>query len=629
MTGSKYKYEGIPLREYCQTHGLNVATQRNRIKTYLNEHPEVGIDEATKIVLDRCGKVFYKYSYDGKSLAEYCREKKLPYSKMVSRVESIKEKNPELSDLEATRIAIEETNDNGIKLFYDGIPLVEYCEKHPEYKYGSVLTYLKRARKKYPDKDTQEIIDSYFLMEHQSHTYHFIDGKPLYDYCDEFGIVYSTILSSLSSLRKNPKYSSLTEQERLQIALKNYQKHVYLYYKGETLHSYCKRNDYSYNTVYNYIFKYIKENSGITLEEAMDIAFASIKRFGIKYYYDGKPLIEYCRKHDLNEWNVRNRVTDSLKNPEITVEEAVQESIQFYEKKKYFDDLRKIFSYLRENTEIDEFELKKILEFLNMDYENVIQMSKIYSNLSDTVNLIWYFHDNEDNKKLSISIDCLKKIIEDMKKLETMDDSKIIEIDIFFLIGLYKSNLFDTRYLLILHQENYHLSRIRYFLNYYALQVGLAFEEELKDSLNLLLLELIDRNCNNEAGMIVSYLQKSIDGFILNYLLQYRIELSKVISLDTPIDNSSNSRKRVLLDKVATKEELGDHFSGEMLELLNQLDDVEKSYILYKFQMCLPDEEIATLLKLSLEELEIFSKTVLLKLKESEGIKVLFYSRKD
>lgn len=189
---------------------------------------------------------------------------------MLERALSIKREAPILTDEEATKIAVEVFTDrriNGfvdreIKYFYGGMPLIDYCRIHPEYNYISIRIYIMRKLAKNPEADIQEVIDSYFLIEHQTHTYHFVDGIPLYDYCEKNGIVYNSIMSSLSRMRKSSKYNALSEQERLKIALENYQNYVgcYLYYKGIPLFTYCKKNNHSYNTIYNYIFALIKEN---------------------------------------------------------------------------------------------------------------------------------------------------------------------------------------------------------------------------------------------------------------------------------------------------------------------------------------------------------------------------------
>lgn len=254
--GSKYNYDGIPLDVYCKSHGLNLETQRNRVRNYVKEHPELTVDAATKLALDRCGTRFCKYKYNGISLAEYCENNGKNYSSMVDRIEKIKEQDSTISDEEATRIAIKDvktrksSGSSDIKYYYSGMPLVEYCRLHPEYNYNAITLYIRRHKEKNPKSKIQDIINSYFKANRTHHTYHYVNGVPLLEYCDKNGIVYGTILDTLSKMRHDDKFKHLKEDERLQIALANYKRRVNLIlYRGVSLYKFCKENDYSYNSI--------------------------------------------------------------------------------------------------------------------------------------------------------------------------------------------------------------------------------------------------------------------------------------------------------------------------------------------------------------------------------------------
>ena len=58
-----------------------------------------------------------------------------------------------------------------------------------------------------------------------------------------------------------------------------------------------------------------------------------------------------------------------------------------------------------------------------------------------------------------------------------------------------------------------------------------------------------------------------------------------------------------------------------MKDLLNTLEDKEKMYITYKFQLGLSNEETAAILKLDLTDLSSFSDRIFSKLRNSEEIK--------
>lgn len=151
--------------------------------------------------------------YGNISLAEWCRQNDKSYDCMISRVESIKTSFPDINDNEATRIAVEDYSDKGIKYFYDGISLVEDCKLHPKYLYSSISSYIRRKKEKNPNLSYQEILDFYFDKTHTTHTYHFIDDVPLMEWCDNHDISYTSIIQTLAKMRKNIKYKNLSEQE--------------------------------------------------------------------------------------------------------------------------------------------------------------------------------------------------------------------------------------------------------------------------------------------------------------------------------------------------------------------------------------------------------------------------------
>lgn len=622
--GSKYIVDGIPLDVYCKEHNLNFRTQSNRVRDYIKKYPELSEQDAIMLAISKCGVHFHgtKFWYGDISLAEYCREKNKNYDCMISRVESIKELFPDIDDNEAVRIAIEDYNDKGIKYFYDGIPLVEYCQLHPEYSYSSVLTYIRRKKEKNPDLDIQKIIDSYFEISHYQYTYHFIDGVPLMDYCDNHNIIYTSIISTLSKMRNNDKYNKLSEQERLNIAIANY-KRPYLFWNGETLASYCRKNDYSYNSVYNYVLKLMKDNPIISYKEAVESAFANIKRYGIKYYYKGLPLIQYCNDHGLREDYVRNKILYLLSSNMI-LEDAIEEAVSYYERKKRLNNINKIFDYLKNTENIDEKILKQILIYLKIDYQSVLFLIDKFSSILDIIYFIWYFHDSNSEDLMNVSEIKVEEIFSSIQLLlsATINEESILKMDLGYLIGMYKTNLFDTRYLILLHQENFHYHILLKLIDYYGLNLSEEDKTDIINDANLYLLELIEKNNNNNIAMVISYLTKSIRGFIFNRVLELMKQQGN-ISLYSPIyKNKSSKNEKKLIDKIVNKES-DNPLSDEVREIICSLDSICQSFIYCKYYECLSNEEISNILNMNLDELDIFEKSILERLSENESLKKL------
>ncbi len=623
--GSKYIIDGMPLDVYCKKHELNFRTQSNRVRDYTKKHPELSEQDAIKLAISKCGvHPGTKFMYGNISLAEWCRQNDKSYDCMISRVESIKTSFPDIDDNEATRIAIEDYSDKGIKYFYDGIPLVEYCKLHPEYLYSSVSLYIRRKKEKNPNLSDQEIIDFYFETEHTTHTYNFIDDVSLMEYCDNHDIVYTSIIQALSRMRKNEKYKNLSEQERLNIAIANYKK-PYLFWGKKTLASYCRENNYSYNSVYNYMVQMMKNNPTITYIEAIESAFANIKRYGIKYYYKGLPLIQYCKNHDLREDYVRARILYLLQSQNMVLENAIEEAITYYEIKKRLNDIDKIFYYLKNIIKnIDEKILKEILFYLKIDFQNFQFLMDNFSNVLDSIYFIWYFHDSNSGDLISVSEIRIKEILSSIQSLPSLPivEENILKIDLGYLIGTYKANLFDTRYLILLHQEKLHYHILLGLINYYNLNLSEEDKKDIINDANLYLLELIEKNNNNNIAMVISYLNKSIKGFILNKVLVFARQQGN-LSLYSPIyKNRISKNEKLLIDKITDKKS-DNPFRDEIQEIICSLDSTSQSFIYYKFYECLSNEEISSILNIDLDELNAFEKCILGRLSENKSLKKL------
>lgn len=617
---SKYMVGEIPLDRYCKENKLNFKTQSNRIRDYIKRYPKLSEQDAIKLAISRCGSHF-TYWYNNHSLFQYCAENDKNYNSMLSRIESIKKLYPNVDNNEIVRVAIEDYSDNGIKYFYNGIPLVAYCQLHPEFNYSSILTYIRRKRIKSPNFDTQLIINSYFKEEHLSHTYHIIDGSRLREYCDNHGIVYNSILSSISKMRKNVKCKDLSDHERLKIAITKY-KRPYLFYKGVSLFVYCKENDYSYNTVYNYVVKMIETNPEITYEEAIESAFSTIKRYGIKYYYNGIPLVNYCFDQQLNIYYVRDRILLLLQSENMSVDQAIEESLHYYENKKYLNNLNRIFNYLKCEKSLNEEIIKLICSYLKIDYQNVIFLKNKFTNISDIIYFIWFFYDINMDGLISVSEEKEQEVFSCANAFPS-NKNDIININLNLLIGMYKANIFDTRYLIIVHQENFHYYTLIQLLNSYSITINQEDTKDIINDTNLFLLELIEKNNNNNIAMVISYIKKSIKGFIMNRLLNYINSTAKIISLNSPTYKNSNStNERLLIDELMYKK-INNLFSDEIQEIISTLDNTTKSFIYYKYYQCLPYDEIASILDMNMEQLLIFEKNILAILYENKSLKKL------
>jgi lambda repressor-like predicted transcriptional regulator len=100
----------------------------------------------------------------------------------------------------------------------------------------------------------------------------------------------------------------------------------YLKDKNMSLHEYCLKNGYCYQTIKNYILEL-----GLTYEQAIDRFKIYRGRHDYKtiYKYNGESLMQYCLKHKYNYSTIRFKIV----NEGFTVEEAVAYAEKLKQKK--------------------------------------------------------------------------------------------------------------------------------------------------------------------------------------------------------------------------------------------------------------------------------------------------------
>ena len=111
-------------------------------------------------------------------------------------------------------------------------------------------------------------------------------------------------------------------------------------YEGIPLREYCREHDISFSMVQSRIFRYKQKHPELSDDELVTYAMKEFKNHNYKYYYQGISLIDYCRKNNRSYQVVYGRILNKKKtNPELSDEELVIYALEDYhlpERGKYY-----------------------------------------------------------------------------------------------------------------------------------------------------------------------------------------------------------------------------------------------------------------------------------------------------
>ena len=738
-----YFYLGISLKEYCQNNNIKYESIHTRIWKMKHSKKYAGYsdEEIIKIAIETYGKSI-KYMYKGVTLRQYCLDHNLNLSTICSRIAKLKKENPTMSDDEIVVIAIENFQNKNYKFFYQGLPLKEYCELHPEIKYASIRSYIKTIKAKNPELTDEEIIESYINKEHKGIYKFYYTGIPLKEYCTQNNLNYKNIISYMSRWRNNPQFQNLSDDEFVEAIMDQYQPFEPKYlYQGISLNKYCTENNLSYYSVVSYVKRSIAKGSSKSLDELVEEGIKTINRYGIIYYYQGIPLFLYAKQNNLNANSIRitilrrasksNKplqeivnecvesyqkkkvkywynneplfsycsrtglnystviskyldiyadrvdisttaaikeiVDDFLVNPPIRYkyffgnqtlaklcevngypylsiynriktlkakgtivdsEQIITEAISKYEKRLKINTLNDIFTKLKKQQLIDE-DIQKICSKLKISWQNVKELKEMDFSYNQTINLIWFFGDRENETHDHIITDTkISEIFSIVRKLEEAKNN-ITEFSLYDLIGIYKSELYDSRSAILELEINYIYKVVYSLSRNYNVKIDKTNLEDFVEEIKLYILLLIDRTTLNNIGQIIKYMDISIKGYFRTYLKKYK-ELSNTISLNESKykedkgTKSETSLEGYIADPHNQYEDIeSPAFSSQMLEVLKTLSTDDLNFIILKYQEGYSDTELASFYKISLGEVKEREISILLMLKDNEKIKKL------
>lgn len=219
----------------------------------------------------------------------------------------------------------------GSKYYYKGIPLLDYCKSHPELNYISITGYLRRHRDDSNLSDN-EIIKNYIEREKEGNNKYYYNKTPLVEYCKNNNLNYANIINYIKKCKGSEENKGLSDDEITKIAIETYQpfEHKYLY-NGESLYKYCNEHGIKYDSVRLYVSRNLKHNNGITIDKLIEDGIKIMSNYR-HYYYNGIPLVEYCKNNGINPHSIRIAIVRKLSKCDAPLQQVVNECIESYRK---------------------------------------------------------------------------------------------------------------------------------------------------------------------------------------------------------------------------------------------------------------------------------------------------------
>ncbi len=690
----KYMYKGITLRQYCLDNGINIGTINSRINNLRKQNEELSNDELVILAMEEFDNKNFRFFYKSVPLKEYCESHpEINYNTIRTYINREKEKNSELSDEELIEQYLDKEHKGIYKYYYLGIPLKQYCDEN-NLSYRNLITYMSRYRNTdnfkglSDDEFVEAIMDQYQPFEPK----YLYKGLTLREYCIQNDLSYYSVVSFVK--RRLAKGSTKSIDDLIDEGIKTINRYgIIYYYKGIPLKDYTEQNDLNASSIRCAILrKQLRSNK--PLQEIINECVESYQKFSIKYYYNGIPLLTYCNNIGLNYNTIIQRyLYEYADKTDIDIDETIKQIVDYYiehpplKTKYYFNDqsltkfcdvngypylaiwrriktleskdnllnndqiivsaikkyedrleinkISEIFDKLKSNKKNDISEIKNICTFLKIDFENVNDLVSMDFSYNQAINMIWYFSDKKTSNDYKMITD--KKIKDIFTLIDNLKNSKkdIEQFELYDLIGIYKSELYDSRNEILLRQKKYIYKTLHSLCNGYEIKVNNSNYEDFESEIKYYLLMVINRTNLNIYGQMIKYMDLTVKGYFRTYLKKYRKQNNSLSLDDTKYSSDKGTRKeKSRIDYISdpnnpyetTENTL---FSSDMMKVLSSLSPEDLSLIMLKYQENYSDEDLSNHFNLTLDEIKQKEIEILSLLKNDDGVKVLRKTRKD
>lgn len=373
-------YHGKTMKEFCLEHNILIETFRRKLKIMTNDNKDLNLDEIATLVIEDYKKNTDKefIYYKGTTLSKYLKENGYDYSKVTALLKKNLKNNKDASVEEIIdEILKNYTDPKKIKYTYNGVSLKDVC-KEKKISYSSIIHSLKTYKEDYPGKTLEEAI--VILVDNQVYLKIPIHGVFLKEYCKINNLEYKSVSKYIRMMLKNNKELSNEEAlEKALIKIKNISSRANSYKIINELKEDLIKSGINEKYIYNEYYKIKKKNPNISLDQAFKIAIQNYYENPPKeiIYYKGYSLNKYCNLMHFDATRFRTEF-ENLKNlnPNLTTDELIAIVTHYTDKigsNFYYYDNMLLKQYCIKYDIIYDTVLRKILKIRNNNPSMIVQ----------------------------------------------------------------------------------------------------------------------------------------------------------------------------------------------------------------------------------------------------------------
>lgn len=197
------------------------------------------------------------------------------------------------------------------------------------------------------------------------------------------------------------------------------------------------------------------------------------------------------------------------------------------------------------------------------------------------------------------------------------------------MIGIYKSELYDTRGEILISKQRYIIHVIRSLSREYNFDLNKNDFEDFESEIKLYLIKAINHICLNTEGQVIKYLDLTVKGYFRSFLKKYKSQTNNASLNDSKFSKDRNEKNTTTkIEDIAAPNDifsnsLESSFSEEVVQALSCLSEEDFLFVHLRFQENYSEFELAEYFDINIKEVKSREATILSLLKDTPKLQTL------